>query len=78
MSTVSFQDWQNDPDALLRRVAAGESFVVIREGKPVAEIRPAQDSSGQPRPFGLCQGQFTTPESFADPLPDDDLQGFNG
>ncbi len=30
----------NDSDAILRRVAAGESFVITDGGVPVAELRP--------------------------------------
>jgi hypothetical protein len=32
----------------------------------------------QPRPFGLAKGQFTVPEDFNAPLPEDVLQAFEG
>jgi prevent-host-death family protein len=40
MSNVSLQELQQDPDALLDRVEAGEHLVVVRGGRPVAELRP--------------------------------------
>ena len=32
----------------------------------------------QPRPIGLAKGQFTVPDDFNAPLPDDLLQAFEG
>ena len=32
----------------------------------------------QPRPVGLAKGQFTVPDDFNSPLPEDVLQGFEG
>jgi len=32
----------------------------------------------QPRPIGLAKGQFTVPEDFNAPLPEDVLQTFEG
>jgi hypothetical protein len=32
----------------------------------------------QPRPIGLAQGQFTVPDDFNAPLPEDVLQAFEG
>jgi hypothetical protein len=32
----------------------------------------------QPRPFGLARGQFTVPDDFNAPLPEDVLQSFEG
>ena len=32
----------------------------------------------QPRPFGLAKGQFTVPDDFNAPLPEDVLRAFEG
>jgi hypothetical protein len=37
---------------------------------------PPATSNGQLRPIGLCEGQFTVPDSFFDPLPDDLQRAF--
>ncbi len=78
MGTVSLQELQLDPDALLDRVEAGEHLVVVRGGRPVAELRPVPATQPGPRPFGLCAGAFTVPDDFDAPLPEEILRGFEG
>ena len=78
MSTITVQDIQRDPAAFLQRVEAGEAFVVVRDQRPLAEVRPLVPTATQPRPFGLCAGQFTVPADFDRPLPDDILKEFEG
>ncbi len=78
MSTISVQDIQRDFPAFLRRLESGESFLVVRDGQPLAEVRPVPTPAMQPRPFGLCAGQFTVPADFDHPLPDEILKEFEG
>jgi antitoxin (DNA-binding transcriptional repressor) of toxin-antitoxin stability system len=78
MSSVSLAELQRDGAALLDRVEAGEHLVVLRGGRPVAELRPFAASRSSPRPFGLCAGEFTVPDDFDAPLPDDILRKFEG
>jgi antitoxin (DNA-binding transcriptional repressor) of toxin-antitoxin stability system len=78
MSTITVQDLQRDLLAFLRRVEAGESFLIVSGKLPLAEVRPVPPSSTQPRPFGLCVGRFTVPADFDRPLPDEVLQEFEG
>jgi antitoxin (DNA-binding transcriptional repressor) of toxin-antitoxin stability system len=78
MSTISVQDVQNDFLAFLRRVEAGETFIVVRGERPLAEVRPVTTLATEPRPFGLCAGQFTVPPDFDEPLPEDFLSEFEG
>lgn len=40
MAQVTVRDLRNHGGRVLDRVAAGESLVVTRDGKPVAELRP--------------------------------------
>jgi prevent-host-death family protein len=78
MSVVSLQEFQQDPDALLDRVEAGEHVVVARGGRPVAELRLVPATQPGPRPFGLCAGAFVVPDDFDSPLPEEILRGFEG
>jgi len=78
MSTISIDEMQYDPLGCLRRVEEGETLVVLRDERPVAEIKPLPAMTPQPRPFGLCAGQFTVPDDFDHPLPDDLLDDFEG
>jgi antitoxin (DNA-binding transcriptional repressor) of toxin-antitoxin stability system len=61
----------------LHRVIDGETVVVYREGRPVAEIRPVAETETL-RPVGLAAGEFVVPDDFDDPLPDDLLDAFEG
>jgi antitoxin (DNA-binding transcriptional repressor) of toxin-antitoxin stability system len=53
-------------------------LVIVRAGQPVAEIKPVAADAKQLRPFGLCAGEFTVPEDFDAPLPEDILKAFEG
>jgi antitoxin (DNA-binding transcriptional repressor) of toxin-antitoxin stability system len=78
MTTISIQEVQRDPLDCLRRVEEGETLVVLRDQCPVAEIKPVAPAADSPRPFGLCAGQFTVPDDFDRPLPEEILQDFEG
>jgi len=45
-----------------------------------SEFRRTDGSPGArpPRPFGLCAGEFTVPDDFDEPLPEQILQEFEG
>ena len=77
MLNVTVDEIQRDPLKYLRQVEAGETFVIVRADKAIAEIRPII-SSKQLRPFGLCAGEFTVPDDFDAPLPEDLLNAFEG
>jgi len=77
MLNVTVDELQRDPLKYLRQVEAGETLVIVQSDKPIAELRPI--SSNKPlRPFGLCAGEFTVPDDFDAPLPDDLLSAFEG
>ena len=78
MSTVTLLELQLQPAAVLDRVQAGESLLVVRDGRPVAELRPPTTASVPPRPRGRCAGQFRVPDDFDAPLPEDILRDFEG
>lgn len=61
--------------ALLR---PGDRIVLWRGNRPVAEIRPIEERSDEPRPIGLGKGLAKIPESFFDPLPEELLDLFEG
>ncbi len=78
MSTISIQEIQRDPLAFLKRVEAGEEFLVLRDDHPVAQVKPVSRPAGALRPFGLCAGEFTVPADFDEPLPESILEEFEG
>ncbi len=78
MIQVSVEDIQRDLTIYLQRVEAGETLVIVRAGQPVVEMKPVKTGAETLRPFGLCAGEFTVPEDFDAPLPDDILNAFEG
>ena len=60
---------------LIERAAAGRRVVLFRGGEPVAQLGPAALKPGErerlTRPFGLAAGEFTVPDDFDAPLPDE-------
>jgi prevent-host-death family protein len=58
---------RNDNAAIMRRVGAGESFVVTVNGRPVADVLPHQRDTGRRRFVPVAE----LAEAFAaDPAPD--------
>jgi prevent-host-death family protein len=76
MIQVNVDDIQQDLSAYLQRVEAGETLVIVRAGKPIAEVKPVAPRVETLRPFGLCAGEFVVPDDFDAPLPDDILDEF--
>jgi prevent-host-death family protein len=64
----------------LDRAAQGERIVVCRHNTPVAELRPVSAVRTEPRPVGPLPGRpvFEVPSSFFEPLPDDELESWEG
>jgi antitoxin (DNA-binding transcriptional repressor) of toxin-antitoxin stability system len=76
MNQVNLDDMQKNLPSYLQRVEAGETLVIIRSGKPVAEVKPVDMPGEALRPFGLCAGEFTVPDDFDSPLPEPVLDAF--
>jgi antitoxin (DNA-binding transcriptional repressor) of toxin-antitoxin stability system len=56
----------------------GETIVLCKRNRAIAEIRPLPAPNAEPRPIGLGKGKVQIPDSFFDPLPDDMLELFEG
>jgi prevent-host-death family protein len=66
--------------AYLKRVQQGETVIICNRNVPVAELR-AVDSRESKEPaservLGFARGEFTIPDSFFDPLPDEELDAW--
>ena len=64
----------------LDRALAGERIVICRHNEPVVELRPIAAMHDGPRPLGPLPGRptFEVPSSFFEPLPDDELDAWEG
>jgi len=57
---------------LLSQALAGEEVIILRDGKPVARLKPLRPA----RQFGIAQGDFVVPDDFDAPLLADILASF--
>ncbi len=79
MTTVNIHAAKTHFSRLVDQAAAGEEIVIARAGKPVARLMPlAVPSKPTKRVLGRMAGQFTIPDDFDAPLPDDLLALFEG
>ena len=78
MSTISVDDIRRDPNRFLELVESGEPLLVVRGEQPVAEVTPVARPETGLRPYGLAASEFTVPDDFDAPLPDDVLAEFEG
>jgi antitoxin (DNA-binding transcriptional repressor) of toxin-antitoxin stability system len=52
-----------------------KNSMLIQADKEIAELKPIQNNNKPLRPFGLCAGEFTVPDDFDEPLPEDIFNG---
>ncbi len=78
MTTINVQEAKTHLSHYLDEVAKGESFILCKRNKPVAEIRPIMSRGVTKRPIGLAKGTFIVPTSFFDELPEETIAMFSG
>ncbi len=76
MVTVNVHEAKTNLSRLLAQVEAGEEIVIARNGTPVARlVRCKPRGKRQP---GTLKGKITVPDSFFDPLPEEELIAWEG
>ncbi len=78
MVQVDIEELKQDFNSYMSKVSEGEKILIFKEGHPIAEINPIEAPTKGRRPIGLCKGQFTVPDNFDDPLPDEIIRLFEG
>lgn len=83
METVPLERAADALDDLARRVEAGETIVVTRDGRPVLDLVPhrprlrggfdAEAGEAYLRAHGIVRTKGFIPDDFDDPLPEDFL-----
>lgn len=78
MIRLNIHEAKTHLSAYLSKLEEGETILLCKRNVPIAEIRPLPKKRKTPRPIGLAKGEFTVPDSFFEPLPDDLLALFEG
>ena len=78
MNMVNIADAKAQLSDLLDRVARGERVLICKRNQPVAELRAVAAARVEPRPLGQAKSLVDVPAAFFEPLPDEDLDGFEG
>jgi prevent-host-death family protein len=73
MTTVNIHEAKTHLSRLLDRVAAGEEIIIAKAGTPVARLVSLAPRAAPRKPGHL---KITLPDSFFDPLPDDELEAW--
>ena len=77
-ATAAAQGLPDDELApLVARVEAGEDIVIARRGEPVARLVACKKTKGARQP-DVLKGKISFPDSFFDPLPEDELLAWEG
>ena len=84
MVRIDQKEFEQTFSVCMSKVRHGEILVITDAAEPVAEVRPlAGNTSPFPRPpvqrqIGWAKGLIEIPDSFFDPLPDDELELWDG
>lgn len=70
---MNVQEAKTRLSQILVQAESGEEVVIARDGKPVVRLVPV--TSPPPRPVGFVNG--SVPDTFSDPLPEDELAAWS-
>jgi prevent-host-death family protein len=73
---VSVHGAKTQLSKLLDLVEDGEAVVIVRHGRPVAQLVPVRKRRGSA--LGAMRGQFTMAEGWERPLTDEEAEAFWG
>ena len=77
MTTVAVHAAETRLSRLIEQALRGEEVIIARSDKPVVRLVPV-DAPKPRRVPGTLKGQIKVPESFFDPLPEDELKLWEG
>ncbi|MBO4311856.1 MAG: type II toxin-antitoxin system prevent-host-death family antitoxin [Desulfovibrionaceae bacterium] len=65
METLDIHEAQTDLSGILARVERGESFIIAKAGRPVAQITPLKAEESRPKArTGFLKGHISVPDDF--------------
>jgi prevent-host-death family protein len=74
-SVVTIHEAKTHLSRLLKKAANGEEVIIARGATPIARLVPIGAAGGRRRP-GLMKGLLSVGPEFFEPLPDDELAGW--
>ncbi|MFA5951444.1 MAG: type II toxin-antitoxin system Phd/YefM family antitoxin [Hyphomicrobium sp.] len=78
MPTYTVHEAKTNLSKLLESAERGEDVIIARGSKPVAKLVPVAPKKEAKRMFGSLKGQVELPDSFFEPLTDEDLRAWEG
>ena len=81
MLQLNINEVKTHLSATLSKVEQGETVIICKRNKPIAEIRPINKQPVTKRPFGLAGKEFPDfkiNDDFFEPLPNDIMAFFTG
>ena len=81
MQQLNINEVKTHLSGILARVEKGETVIICKRNKPIAEIKPIEQQPTTKRPIGLMGKEypdFKLGDEFFEPLPDDILAYFTG
>ena len=78
MIQINIHEAKTHLSKYLAQVELGETIILCKHNRPIAEIRSLNPKPVKPRETGWAKGQFTLPPAFFDPLPADIQKAFDG
>lgn len=76
MPTVNIHDAKTHLSRLIEQVENGEEVVIAKAGKPKVRLVPVA-AAGERRP-GRFAGRFSVTEAFFEPLPEEEIEAWEG
>lgn len=76
MNIVNVHAAKTHLSRLIEQACAGEEVIIARNNKPVVKLVSIE----APRPkwqFGMLEGKIVVPDSFFDPLPEEELDAWD-
>ncbi|MEB3343709.1 type II toxin-antitoxin system Phd/YefM family antitoxin [Okeania sp.] len=72
MINLNIDEIEENFSEFIKLIQEGNSLIITQANKPIAEVKPisTNQQQKQPRPLGLCEGEFVVPDDFNYPLPE--------
>lgn len=77
MTIVTVHTAKTNLSKLIEQACAGEEIIIARGSQPVVKLVPLEQHPPR-RQFGALRGKLVVPPEFFEPLPDDELAGWEG